>query len=85
VSTRPNLRLIVTNSGSAEVTARIIDRQGALQTLPVAPNGGSGILRYNPILEAHGWYDLTLTLDQSAVYARQYAGHLETGKPSITG
>ena len=83
--TRPNLRLIVTNSGPSEVTARVTDRNGEVQKLPVSPNGGSASLRYNPILQAHGWYDLNLTLDQSDAYARQYAGHLETGKPSVTG
>ena len=83
--TRPKLRLIVTNSGPSEVTARVTDRHGEVQRLPVSPNGGSASLRYNPILQAHGWYDLNLTLDQSDTFARQYAGHLETGKPSVTG
>jgi phospholipase C len=84
-NTYPKLRLIVTNSGTSEVTAKVTDRQGAVQVLHISPEGGSQSLRYDPIAEAHGWYDLTLTLDKSAAFGRQFAGHLENGRPSVTG
>lgn len=84
-SVHPSLRLIVSNSGPSEATVRITDRQGHVQVLDISPDGGSQSVRYDPIDQDHGWYDLTLTLDQSAGFGRQYAGHLENGKPSLTG
>jgi phospholipase C len=31
-----------------------------------------------------GWYDFTLTADSDPSFRRQIAGHLETGKDSVT-
>jgi phospholipase C len=33
---------------------------------------------------SHGWYDLSITLAGSPIYLRQLAGHVETGRPSIS-
>jgi phospholipase C len=32
----------------------------------------------------HGWYDLTVTVDGAPTFLRRFAGHVETGAPSVT-
>ena len=32
-----------------------------------------------------GWYDVEVTTDDDPTYRRRLSGHLETGRPSITG
>jgi phospholipase C len=32
----------------------------------------------------HGWYDLTVTVDGAPGFQRRFAGHVETGAPSVT-
>ena len=34
---------------------------------------------------AHGWYDLEITVAADATFRRRITGHLENGKPSVTG
>jgi phospholipase C len=34
--------------------------------------------------KSFGWYDLTVTAESDSSFARQLAGQLETGKPSVT-
>jgi phospholipase C len=34
--------------------------------------------------ESFGWYDLTLQVETDASFQRQLAGHVETGKPTMT-
>ena len=83
-SDHPSLALTVTNSGPSKVTARSRLEKARFRFSRSDPGRCPG-LTYDPFVQGHGWYDLTLTLEQNAVYARQYAGHLENGKPSITG
>jgi phospholipase C len=33
---------------------------------------------------SHGWYDLLVEVEADAVYRRQLAGHVETGRDSVT-
>jgi phospholipase C len=39
----------------------------------------------DPLKTSHGWYDLTVTADRDAAWSQRLVGHLETGRPSITG
>jgi phospholipase C len=35
--------------------------------------------------EAHGWYDVEVTVSGDATFRRRITGHLENGRPSVTG
>ena len=35
--------------------------------------------------EAHGWYDLELTVAEDASFRRRLMGHVENGEESVTG
>ena len=34
--------------------------------------------------DSHGWYDLTLEVEGDATFGQQLAGHVETGKDSMS-
>jgi phospholipase C len=76
----PKLRLTLSKLGSGAVTARVSGLGGPPRSISIAP-GGTSI----DVAPDHGWYDLTVTLDGHADYARRFAGHLENGEPSVTG
>jgi phospholipase C len=83
----PRLKLVLSNRGKASVTVTLVGLAG--------PRAGRRTLRLNPgqhrtnvlhpVEAAHGWYDVTITLPEFAAYTRTFAGHLENGRPSITG
>jgi phospholipase C len=83
-ASRPSLLLTLTNSGASAVNASVTSRSGVVHRLRIGSRH-SGQLHFDPIPDAHGWYDLSVTLEQDATFARRYAGHLENGKPSRTG
>jgi phospholipase C len=35
--------------------------------------------------DSDGWYDLTITLSTDAGWSQRLTGHLESGRPSVTG
>ncbi len=35
--------------------------------------------------ESDGWYDVTITVSSDSSWSRRLTGHLETGRPSISG
>jgi phospholipase C len=47
--------------------------------------GQRAAYRLDPLTTAGGWYDLTVTIDGDDCWAQRYAGHLETGRPSVAG
>ena len=54
----------------------------APQTFEVSPDGR---LRRGLSLEgSHNWYDLVVTNDIDPTFIRRFAGHVETGQPSIS-
>ena len=42
-------------------------------------------LTLDPLATSEGWYDLTVTIDGLSQFLRRFAGHLEDGRPSVTG
>lgn len=50
----------------------------------VRPNRhGRFVLR--PPARSKGWYDVTVTVSEDSSWSRRYVGHVETGRPSVTG
>jgi phospholipase C len=85
ITARPvggNLELAITGSAS---TVRL--------TLTSAYNGershvtvrrGSTVTVMVPTAFGTGWYDVSVTSDASSQYLRRLAGHVETGRPSVS-
>lgn len=57
---------------------------GHPQTVRVAPHD-SRTWTVHPLEAGHGWYDLTVTASADEAWSQRFAGHLETGRPSVSG
>jgi phospholipase C len=83
----PVLTLTLANNGHADVTFTVTANQyaaGPARTYRV--HGGKHASHaIDPIVTAHGWYDVTVTIDADASWSQRFTGHLENGQPSITG
>jgi phospholipase C len=67
----PDLRVTVADNLTRRPVTAYELPQGGHVTVPV---GGS----------THGWYDVTITSSADPLFVRQPAGHVETGRVSIT-
>ena len=84
---RPALTLTLANIGHADVTFTVTANQyaaGPARTYRVH-SGKHASHAIDPIVTAHGWYDVTVTIDTDASWSQRFTGHLENGQPSITG
>ncbi|MEO5877933.1 MAG: phospholipase C, phosphocholine-specific [Streptosporangiaceae bacterium] len=52
---------------------------------PATTTVPAGSARTVKIKTINGWYDLAVSVAQDATFARRLMGHLENGKPSVTG
>jgi phospholipase C len=80
-----SLVLRLSNRGAADVTAVTSARdysQDAPRTLRVAA-GATAEDRWDVAQAAH-WYDVAVTIAGDADYLRRFAGHFETGQPSLS-
>src|SRR5262249_5274167 len=65
----------------ADVT--VVDRYtGQTTKLTIAPS--ASVTRVFPLARFYGWYDFVITLASDASIRYEVAGHLETGKASIS-
>jgi phospholipase C len=77
------LRVTFSNATSGDVTAHVSGLASGIRTIKIRP--GSSSITVDPFARDHGWYDITVTLDEDCAYKRRFAGHVENGKPSTTG
>ncbi len=75
--------LEIRNQGARTVTVKVHDRYGHPPvSLTLQPDEG---WTHNWALDgSHGWYDLTLTVASDPTFRQQLAGHVETGRASMT-
>jgi phospholipase C len=83
---KPVLAFTLRNAGAAPVIFTI--RQAYYSTgtdkIRVLP-GHQGRYVLNTMGPSNGWYDVTVTVSGDSSWSRRYVGHLETGRPSVTG
>jgi len=77
------LTLQIENQGGALANLRIASAYGGEREVHFVAAGGTLTRRY-ALEGAFGWYDLTLTVDNDRGFRQQLAGHLETGKDSVS-
>jgi phospholipase C len=80
---RDTLTLEIRNRGARTVTVKIHDRYGA-PAVSRTLQADEGWTHGWPLARSFGWYDLTLTVDGDPGFRQQIAGHLETGRDSMT-
>ena len=79
-----NLQLRLENVGSARCQFNIVNAYDANNVIRHSVRGGDTEQLYLDLRNAHGWYDLAITVDTDPPFARRFAGHVETGKSSMS-
>lgn len=77
------IALVIQNHGSSAETVSVFDGySGKTQTRVLPPNGSATFV--SPLEESFGWYDFSVKVGSDPGFLRQLAGHVETGRPSVT-
>jgi phospholipase C len=79
-----NLQLRLENVGSARCQFTIVNAYDANNVIRNSVRGGDTGQLYLDLRNAHGWYDLTITVDTDSSFTRRLAGHVETGRSSVS-
>jgi phospholipase C len=84
---QPKLKLWLFNDASEKVTFTIAfnnySKQRA-QAVSVAA-GGKAAWVLDACGDSNGWYDLTVTVSSDSGWSQRLTGHLENGRPSVSG
>jgi phospholipase C len=76
------LAVALTNNGAACVVTITDNYSGQTQKHRLQHGQTYKVLQ--PLQATHGWYDLTVTVDSDAGFSWQLAGHVESGRPSVS-
>jgi phospholipase C len=77
------IALMIRNHGSSAEKVNIFDAySGKTHSRLVHPHDSATYVSH--LHKSFGWYDLTVRVDSDANFQWQLAGHVETGKPSVT-
>ncbi len=80
---RPGITLEIENQGSANAKVSIANAyNGETNSYHVKP--GEGLQESWRLESSFGWYDLTVSVAGDSSFQRQLAGHVETGKDSVS-
>ena len=75
--------LVIRNHGSSAQRISVFDAySGKTHTRVVHPH--DSVTFVSQLHKSFGWYDLTIRVESDASFQRQLAGHVETGKPSVS-
>jgi phospholipase C len=83
----PLLTLTLANGGESALTFTVQANNyshAPAQTYHV-PAGKFLAHEIDPVRTASGWYDVTVTVSSDSSWSQRFTGHLENGRPSITG
>jgi phospholipase C len=79
-----NLQLRLENAGGTRCQFTIVNAYDPKNVIHHSVRGGDNDNLYLDLRNAHGWYDLAITVDTDASFARRLAGHVETGESSMS-
>jgi phospholipase C len=77
------IALLIHNHGSDDVKVEIADAYSG-KTISHHMQPDSTFTYFNELENSFGWYDLTVQVDSDPSFRRQLAGHVETGRDSVT-
>jgi phospholipase C len=78
------LRLALTNHGGSTARITIGNAYDGKRAVTYTIRPGAGAVHVAELQDTHGWYDLSVSSDQDGGYLRRLAGHVETGRPSVS-
>jgi phospholipase C len=79
-----NLQLRLINVGGERCRFHIVNAYDPKHEIKHWVRGGDTDQIYLDLRNAYGWYDLAITVEKDALFARRFAGHVETGKSSMS-
>lgn len=79
-----NLQLALKNIGTARCEFTVSNAYDSGHAIKQKVRGGDKEHAYVDLRSSFGWYDLTITVDSDPTFKRRFAGHVETGKASMT-
>lgn len=79
-----NLELMLQNTGSKSLTVSLSDKVYHVNNKTINLLAGTTKMVTLNLQKHHHWYDFLLTVAGFKTYQKHYAGHVETGKESIT-
>jgi phospholipase C len=79
----PNLRLKVTNNSPTAVKLTLADAYAGTSSAVTVP-ARAAVPVIVRTAAGSGWYDVSVTSDAGPTYLRRLAGHVETGRASIS-
>ena len=79
-----NLHLTWVNSGPTPVTFTVTDNSYGQPPRTVKALPGIPVREDFSLHESHSWYDLTVTSAADPAFIRRFAGHVETGRASVS-
>ena len=82
--TRGDIQLTFVNSGRTPATFTVKDNSYGRPAQKVEAPPGATVRREVSLEASHSWYDFTVTSGADAAFLRRFAGHVETGRPSVT-
>lgn len=74
------VRLTLINRGGSSCEVTITDAYGDATPVTYRLRPGAAVTHSAPLTGSHRWYDLRVTSDADAAFARRVAGHVETGQ-----
>jgi phospholipase C len=77
------LGLVLINQGRAPKLAIVTDAYSGRDFAQLLAPGES-VGKYWSLQQTSGWYDLTLTVEGDGAFSRHLAGHVETGRDSVS-
>ncbi|MGC2162116.1 MAG: phospholipase C, phosphocholine-specific [Silvibacterium sp.] len=83
VTDEQGIILEIINSGQTACNARILDAYTG-NPLAFTLQPAETRTEFRPLNSTHGWYDLTVAVDTDSSFQQRFAGHLETGKSSVS-
>ena len=81
--TSGGIALVIQNHGSSAETVSVFDAYSGKTQTRVLPAKGSATF-VSPLEESFGWYDFSVKVGSDPGFLRQLAGHVETGRPSVS-
>ena len=81
---RGDIHLTLVNSSRTPVTFTVTDNSYGQPAQSVEVPPGVTLRRELHLAASHSWYDLTVTSNADAAFIRRFAGHVETGRPSLS-
>jgi phospholipase C len=79
-----NITLTLKNTGKSPLVVHVTDNAYQATEIVRTVEAGKAVSCLLSLSKSSGWYDITLTTEGYTAFRKQYAGHVETGRESLS-